>query len=607
MKKFKTMICALAVALTGFAAQAQDQVNFVLDIDDASHVSVQVNYQPYEVQTGANSISVTAYTSVSVKGVSPYEVKSVTDENGTPAGNLYSGEWNIYPSTSEEGKTFTLVTANPDDARSASFTVNVDEASMVTMMRINGYKNIALENGANTVKIDPSNTSDCTFSISNNYAVSNTPLYKLTVNGVEKQPTYSSYEIVVSAGDVVDITAKIPEVPAVCSFTFSEGAEGCISSVLVNNQPAEIVNGKLEAKTGQQLLINFNISDYAIESFSVNGTQNSVYSSFNYTVMGDTEFAIQARKYATVSATVKVSDPTAVTLYRGYSYQNDVIALSGTETVIELSENNSMISWAAANGCTINGVTVNGQAYSSYNNDYTVKNGDVIEIDAGKIVMDKKAIVWINNRSLATTYFSFQGSDRSQIEIATGYNEIEFYSAMTPFMLSWYAPEITAAAVYVNNEARTPMYSGEPSNLTFDLPLQDGDVVKVFYNETPVECSVDFNIADGVDADVVADRIVAVDPAASYSCLNGTEIAITVGEGHVVKVNGTEIDPVEGVYTATVAEPSTSIEIAKDSETSISEINAAANGSETVYDLAGRRVAKAGRGLYIINGKKVIR
>lgn len=40
--------------------------------------------------------------------------------------------------------------------------------------------------------------------------------------------------------------------------------------------------------------------------------------------------------------------------------------------------------------------------------------------------------------------------------------------------------------------------------------------------------------------------------------------------------------------------------------TSIREVEAAAQGADTVYDLSGRRVSKAVRGLYIINGKKVM-
>ncbi len=40
--------------------------------------------------------------------------------------------------------------------------------------------------------------------------------------------------------------------------------------------------------------------------------------------------------------------------------------------------------------------------------------------------------------------------------------------------------------------------------------------------------------------------------------------------------------------------------------TSIREVEAAAQGADVVYDLSGRRVSKAVRGLYIINGKKVM-
>lgn len=43
-----------------------------------------------------------------------------------------------------------------------------------------------------------------------------------------------------------------------------------------------------------------------------------------------------------------------------------------------------------------------------------------------------------------------------------------------------------------------------------------------------------------------------------------------------------------------------------DDETGIEEVQIAQEGQETIYDLAGRRVEKAGKGIYIINNKKVL-
>ena len=43
-----------------------------------------------------------------------------------------------------------------------------------------------------------------------------------------------------------------------------------------------------------------------------------------------------------------------------------------------------------------------------------------------------------------------------------------------------------------------------------------------------------------------------------------------------------------------------------DEETAIKSVEAE-NASEAIYDLSGRRVSKALKGLYIINGKKVVK
>ena len=44
-----------------------------------------------------------------------------------------------------------------------------------------------------------------------------------------------------------------------------------------------------------------------------------------------------------------------------------------------------------------------------------------------------------------------------------------------------------------------------------------------------------------------------------------------------------------------------------DSQTGISEIESNNSVSSAIYDLQGRRVAVANKGIYIINGKKVVK
>ncbi len=611
MKKFRTMLCAAAAAIFGLAANAQEpaKVNFTLDIDDASHVKVYVNYAEYTVQTGANPITVDEYTQVQIEGVSPWEVKSVADAaSGTAMGDIYQGTWsqNInsydYP-----GKTLKVVTYNPDDARTGSFTVNVDNASMVQFMRMNGYRMIELKDGENTIKFDPA--TETLYGISPiNYQV---PLYQVKVGDEVKEPQGSRYEITVKEGDIVDITAVIPPTPVTCTFTFDgEDIEGCISSLTANGEPVEIVDGKATVLAGQTLVINFS-NGYAIDEFKVNGSTTYTYgSSYQQVIMADTEFSIKAHAYAKIAAKVNISDPAAITLYRGYSSSNDVIELTAGENTIEVFENNSIISWQCNTGYLLNSVDVNDTALPSYDTYYTVAANDVITFNVDKLVLDQKAQIWINNREAATQHFNFENSNRDQYTISTGYNEIEFIASWSPFILSWYSETITNCAVYKNGTAVDPTYPEyfTPSAGNFTISIANGDVVKIFLNEEPVECNVTFTVADGAAATVVADRIAPVeDLTAAYTCFKSTELAITPADGSIVKVGEDQILPDEnGICTLTVNDPATAIAVEADPKMAISEISAAANGAAAAYDLQGRRVLRPAKGLYIINGRKVL-
>lgn len=610
MKKFKTMLCAAAAAIFGLAANAQEpaKVNFTLDIDDASHVKVYVNYTEYTVQTGANPISVDEYTQVQIEGVAPWEVKSVADAaTGTAIGDIYQGQWsqNInsydYPD-----KTLKVVTYNPDDARTGSFTVNVDNASMVLFMRMSDSRTIELKDGENTIKFDPA--TETLYGISpTNYMV---PLYQVKIGEEVKEPQGSRYEITVKEGDIVDITAVIPPTPVTCTFTFDgEDIEGCISSLTANGETVEIVDGKATVLAGQTLVINFS-NGYAIDEFKVNGSTTYTYGSYQQVIMADTEFSIKAHAYAKIAAKVNISDPAAITLYRGYSYDNNVIELTAGENTIEVFENNSIISWQCNTGYLLNSVDVNGTALSSYDTYYTVAANDVITFNVDKLVLDQKAQIWINNREAATQHFSLTDYSRNNYTVSTGYNEIEFIASWNPFMLSWYSPTITDCAVYKNNTAVDPDYPEyfTPSAGNFTISIANGDVVKIFLNEEPVECNVTFTVADGAAATVVADRIAPVeDLTAAYTCFKGTELTITPADGTIVKVGENQIQPDEnGICTLTVNDPATAIAVEADPKMAISEISAAANGAAAAYDLQGRRVLRPAKGLYIINGRKVL-
>lgn len=243
----------------------------------------------------------------------------------------------------------------------------------------------------------------------------------------------------------------------------------------------------------------------------------------------------------------------------------------------------------------------------------TVTEGMKIVVKSGSIERNSKAVVYIDSKEAAAQYFSFQHSDRSSIDIATGYNEISFYDGDNPFGLSWYGAEY--ANVYKNNEAIKPMYEG---STTYELNLTDGDVVKIFLASNPEMLEAELTAADNVDASKVAvtmDRISSVTEwAGKHNVLPGTEISIKPAEGYEISVavDGENVNAGEdGAFTVVVSKNTTVAVSLKG--TGISSINAEKAAGNHIYNIQGVHVAdnadmkQLPAGIYIINGKKVVK
>lgn len=600
-------IAALALLLAGSATAGAVSVTF--HVSDADAVSMAYNGTTTTLQAGDNTFDLNEYDYLTFQGITPWVITSVTNSAGTPE-SLYSGTWYKSVYSTDNGQVYNITAKNLEEARSASCTVNVDDPSQVSAVLSGTYSNVSLNAGENTLKFDPETETTLMVS-SSNYQK---PLYKVTLNGTDVTSQGGTYNVPLSQGCQIDIVAKIPEVPVTVNFTYSEEGEGAISSVAVNNQPVGDFNGKtLSMTAGQSLTLNPN-SAYNITGLKVNGESQywtGGYAYNIYSVTSDTEIYVEAHPYKTVKVTVNVTDPAQVKVYRGYSYSNDRVYLSGTSNQVELPENNTILSWAAADGCYIESVKVNGEAYT--NDNVTCTEGMTIDIATKEIVMDKKAAVWIDDRSLIDQYFSFESSTRVQLgnSFTSGYNVIDFYSAYSPFMLSWYTSKQVVGKVYVNDELKSPMYDGGSS---YELALDDNDVVKIFYAKDPENCTVTFTVADGLDPKVTHDVICEIDELSEpLSCFAGTRIDVAKGtKDFDVKVNGEKIVPQTDseAYTFTVTDPQTQVDIV---EATFSGIDGIADGqvvASPVYNLQGVKVSDTLQdlpaGIYISAGKKVL-
>lgn len=616
MRKIYSFFIVAILTLVSMTANA---INITLNIDDPSRVSVSVNYSPVEVVAGDNQFTVDEYQSVNIKAKdNAFITKVVRSMEGAEDTEEYVSnmtECNIYVSSYNAGATWTVTSVNADDSRDGSCTVTVDDPSNVELQRSGTYTYVDLTAGDNTVKFSTANELPLNIR-PKNYG---TALYQVKVDGEVVAPQGTQWSISPANGSKIEIFANFPDVDVPVHFTYTnEEAKGFITNVTVNGTAVTNYNdADFTVKAGSKVEISGNASDYNLVSFKINGNAQYFYSPYNFIVTDETTIEVDAHKYGTVKAMLTVDNPDNIIVYKGNSYNNDIITgLTAGDNGIELSETNAQIQVKPASGCFITSLTVNGSKYSAdYEGAYTitVTEGMKIVVESGAIERNSKAMVYIDDRAAASQYFNFMRSDRSSIDIATGYNEVNFYEGDNPFGLSWHGASY--ANVYVNNEYLKPSYDG---STTYELNLTDGDVVKIFLASNPEMLDAEITAGESVDASkvaVVMDRITNVaEWAAKHSVLPGTEISIMPEADYGIKVtvDGTEMTAGEdGAYTIIVSKNTAIAIIAATVGISGTVADKAVAGN--VYNMQGMRVADNGNtanlpaGVYIINGKKIVK
>lgn len=615
MKKFYLFLIML---LSVIAPQAADAFSITLNVDDASRINVFLNGYK-DVVNGDNVFEVNDGDYLSITTQNNAGLVSVM--NGDKAVKLDSySSFNLKLTESEyAGAKLVIKTATLDEMRTASCKVTVDDPSKVTLRLSRTFTTVQLKSGENEVKFIPGTES--TFTISPESQLS--PLYKVTHNSVAAEADWGSYTLKnVADGDVIDIQANYPDIDCAVKFNVNAEGVGFIKSVTVNgNEVTNYLDDNFSVKCGSNISITRNSEEYKLESFKVNGedkTDDFYDESYDFFVTDAAIFDITAEKYTTFKATIDIDDVSHATVYKGYSYYGNAFDLKNGKNEIEVSEKQTLISLVAKDGYYFTSVNDGTKEYTdkSVNDiELDVVDGMVLKVVTAAVVRDKKALVYVDDRSAANSLL-FRRNDYNTIEVATGYNELEFYRGDNPFSVSVSA---NTKKVYKNDVAVVPLYSG---GSYFNFSLADGDVVKMFFTKTPATVKADITANGGAEnLSVVKDRIQPVaDFSAGISCLEDTELAFAAKEGYSIKaltVDGTAATAeADGTYKV-VVKANANIVVDLQTASGISNVtNADASRTANVYNANGvlvlknatpEQTAKLAKGLYIINGKKVVR
>lgn len=628
MKKiYSVMMLAIMTLVMSFSANAA--INVTLKVDDATRLTAnymyydETTYSPVQTDldltqfTGENGGTFTipaSYGNVYVYATEGNTITYAMNETTGSANRLgTSTDFYVYSDA-----VLSVKSADIEASRTASCTINVDDASKVSVA-YNSGTNINLENGANTVKFNPTTESPLEIM----HATYGESLYSVLVNNVEQTDSYGRYYVNVADGDVIDINANFPNLPSTINFNYGENESevlGCIS-VEVNGEKVEDFDGKtLTATLGQTVkligdteLYNFNYAIY------INGEYVSFYGDYTFTVT-KTEYtiAINATKYQTYNVFVTVDNAENVELYAGNS-NNAATLVSGEAATIALSSSSNYINVRpATSNCFISSITVNGSEYGSNygTSSVTIQNlneNDQVVISTGTISRDKTATIWVDDISAAKYGYSVQRySDRQSVNLISGETVVvNFDDSDNPYYISFYQP--TVCDVFMNGIYKAPDYEG---STYYYITFVNGDAAKIYLAASPEKFAVSFNSTiENAIATVATDSQTYDNWATGFTALTGTEVTFTLAEGvdAAVNVDGNAVTPNEnGVYSVIVS-ANTVINI---TETTNIENISADKANNNVYNMQGILVVKNATteainnlpaGLYIVNGKKIIR
>ena len=228
MRKFYYLLFTLLCGLAGTTdSSAGIKVNF--HVDNASHVQISCYGTPYTIKDGDNVLDITLAEKqesqgIQIKATNGYFLKSVTSPSGVAQSISGLTTSYVYVTKADDNGTYTIKTATEDEMRTGSFTVNIDNASIVSMVRQGTYSTVSLKDGTQTVKYVPGTENV----IQIQHTTYGKTLYDVKHNGNDVEHPAGTYYVTLldNAENTIDITANYPAgVTYPVKFTLKDNAE----------------------------------------------------------------------------------------------------------------------------------------------------------------------------------------------------------------------------------------------------------------------------------------------------------------------------------------------------------------------------------------------
>ena len=629
MKKIYSFFAVALIALFSFSANATISITVNLDNADAVTVTTSgANYGDPEVEvpveTGDNvftSEDDTAYIRYNIIPKDGYAITSIVDENGTALSGFYGGTAYVYLYSYYSGKHWYVSTMNLEEARTASFTMTVDDPSLVTATLSGTKSRLDVQEGTVTYKFAPDVENVLTL-----FSQGDKNIYSITKNDEPIPVDSYSVQIPLEDGCNIVVQAQWPDIPCSVSLQYDhEATPNLITGAAVNYENVDLVDDSFSCQLGDEVAVYMNSNDYNVTGIKINGEEQNMsyfYGNLYFTVSQEENVVeITAAPYGTITAIVNVTCKDAFSVYKQYQSPENLVEIVEGENIIELSQKNNSMSYSVNPGYELVSATktegdldpidISNSPYI-----YDITDGMVINLVGQAEVLDSHAVIWVDDMSVANYYFSFENAKRFNYatSMENGYTEFDFSeSSYNPFGLGWAGDNIQKF-VFLNGEAKNPNYEG---GSFWNLTIADGDVVKAFVAAEPVNCTVSIDAEEGVATEVTVDRISPVtDWSEGISCFNGTEVAIAASledpdKTVVVTLNDESLVAGEdGKYVFVVENVTNSVSIT----TTTSGVKSMISDKTVspVFNLQGIRVANSDdlnnlpAGVYVVDGKKVV-
>ncbi|MDD6943306.1 MAG: hypothetical protein SOV24_04375, partial [Muribaculaceae bacterium] len=540
---------------------------------------------------------------------------------GTALSGFYGGTAYVYLYSYYSGKHWYVSTINLEEARTASFTMTVDDPSLVTATLSGTKSRLDVQQGPTTYKFAPDVENVLTL-----FSQGDKNIYSITKNDETIPVDSYSVQIPLEDGCNIVVQAQWPDIPCSVSLQYDhEATPDLITGAAVNYENVDLVDDSFSCQLGDEAAIYMNSNDYNVTGIKINGEEQNMsyfYGNLYFTVSQEENVVeITAVGYGTITAIVNVTCKDAFSVYKQYQSPENLVEIVEGENRIELSQKNNSMSYSVNPGYELVSATktegdLDPVDISNSPYIYDITDGMVINLVGQAEVLDSHAVIWVDDMSAANYYFSFENAKRFNYatSMENGYTEFDFSeSSYNPFGLGWAGDNIQKF-VFLNGEAKSPNYDG---GSFWNLTLADGDVVKAFVAAEPVNCTVSIDAEEGVATEVTVDRISPVtDWSEGISCFNGTEVAIAASledpdKTVVVTLNDESLVAGEdGKYVFVVENVTNSVSIT----TTTSGVKSMISDKTVspVFNLQGIRVANSDdlnnlpAGVYVVDGKKVV-